>query len=308
LMAYGGEMSGTPPALLKMLPVWFSVGDRDNIVGYRTINHTCKFDASRNLVDCDWLERLDEKLDPPLVADERLSFHNSEARTPDDDGTANKARKLYYDEDRVTDPSNLGTISFNLAVALPSCELKTIIEQCCINAYYSTFWPKDAIAFPEGNSYHNEHAASKAPASQGGSLFHLSAARNVVFSADEAKGTFDILSQINLPRRVQHFLTEIDFSLPQQNSTVQTHFCNEDIYGKFTFLEAVGLLRLYTDDDLLSFVTPFIPIRDLAQIISEYASGDEGHDVNVWDGHASTSVGTEQDILSRPDWKDFLFE
>jgi multidrug efflux pump subunit AcrB len=39
-LSYGGEMSGTPSAKLRMGPVWVTVGDYENLLGCRVIIHT----------------------------------------------------------------------------------------------------------------------------------------------------------------------------------------------------------------------------------------------------------------------------
>lgn len=36
-LAYGGEMTGTPPAIFKMQPVWATLGDYDNLLGMRML-------------------------------------------------------------------------------------------------------------------------------------------------------------------------------------------------------------------------------------------------------------------------------
>ena len=46
---YGGGMEGQPDANYSMLPVWFSIGDYDNIVGFRRLVHTHAIDPSQSL-------------------------------------------------------------------------------------------------------------------------------------------------------------------------------------------------------------------------------------------------------------------
>src|SRR5205807_1157125 len=119
--------------------------------------------------------------------------------------------------------------------------------------------------------------------------------------------TTAILKQINFPRRIQRFLQTIDFPLPQQNSTVQHHFCNESVYGKFTFLEAVGLLRLNTPSDVMQTLSSFISIPALTEIVTDYLSGEGSEpESTLIDGKESTRRGTKEDITSRPDAREFI--
>ncbi len=57
---YGGELTGNPTSVLKMLPVWWSMGDCDAIVGFRSLCHKSRFALCPNLNACDFRDTLSD--------------------------------------------------------------------------------------------------------------------------------------------------------------------------------------------------------------------------------------------------------
>ena len=49
---------------------------------------------------------------------------------------------------------------------------------------------------------------------------------------------------IDLAKQVERQILATDFVLPQVKQTTESHFCNENVYGKLNFLMVTGIVRL----------------------------------------------------------------
>lgn len=84
--------------------------------------------------------------------------------------------------------------------------------------------------------------------------FHVTRGGATCFSQDEAAEAFDYLARTRFVERVKERMLRTKFHFPQMEADADASFCNESVYGKFTFLEVTGLVRLpHTRDDPLGF-------------------------------------------------------
>ena len=74
--------------------------------------------------------------------------------------------------------------------------------------------------------------------------FHFDSERKTCFSAAEAKRATARLTEMNFFERLLEELKTTQFDLPQKDAYEQAIYCNEQIYGKFTYLMVTGVVNL----------------------------------------------------------------
>jgi hypothetical protein len=75
-------------------------------------------------------------------------------------------------------------------------------------------------------------------------FFHVDSAGKTCFSSKEAELTAARIREMQLLRHIKGAINGLDLHLPQQKSNVNSHFCNESVYGEMKVVMVTGIVRL----------------------------------------------------------------
>ena len=240
----GGDASyGAPEARyvsIPVMPAWISLGDYDNI--FSTVN-LADFGVRRHSME----HLLTMKSTAAsLVSDAGIEplVCGAAAKVKDD--------LDYHDENfRMLNDHRQG-LSFGLRVAIdpksPSAA-RSINPSIFSGSERGDSFPKDLIHLPGGDDFGDgPGSAPVADDTQPPALFHRDSHGMTCFSISEAAAASEHIAAMELDRRVQECLQRKRFELTQQSGAVQTHFCNESVYGNLNLLCVTGVVRMAEND------------------------------------------------------------
>jgi len=233
-MTYDGDFSvDTPTASLKMVPVWMSLSEHNNILFKRKLISLDKYDEPLNdLLNSDdniieltfenskWAEFLNSNNDS-FVCEEEPAFkhHISELiyMTPQDEGDE---CDLYHGPH----------VLYNLTVSKKILSNKNIIDNIltqCSDNWIGIF---------------NYHKASKNDIKY--ENYCIDSDGKMYIADDQRQKIIDRIKNIEFENFVKSKLNSTHFNFPQEKKSYTNHFCNESVYGNCTMLFITGFIKI----------------------------------------------------------------
>jgi len=218
-----------------LLPIWFSVGDYDNIVGFRRLQglYQSRHSAPLNQGPFEKCERFPDSQQVKLQTPGAVL-------SPNDDGnrdTPGADSELIYDATCCCMHCGNDQSVFSIALRL---------------AYTSDVWSRifasvshneddetrsgDVVVLPGG-------ADCKQPAANG-APFHYDSTGKACFSAEEAAKTAELLRDHNVIDRALAAARNTRMELPQQGYDTELFVCNESVYTDVSILCVSGVIRM----------------------------------------------------------------
>ncbi len=236
-IAYGGEMTGTPSATLRLQPVFVTLGDYGNLLACRVIIHTQDQNpgrlADRPLLFGDCTYDCDKKKyivkTPPSPAEEALlSTPGTELTFSSYEESDLATRRIHVDGD----PKEGAWVGLRLA---PCSEDDSAAAAPLPSARnFSKTERSDYLLASEDAGYDELPNCRVLPG--GGDVaftfprafFHLDSHGASCFTLQEAQQASEHLKRMEFLERVQARIAETDFLVPAKMSGSR-HFCNEDV-------------------------------------------------------------------------------
>ena len=233
--AYGGEMEGEPDMKFAMLPVWFSVGDYDNIVGFRRLMHKSRIDPSKSL--CQGAFEEHNPFKPVQIAKLQTPGAILHPKADDeliDAGAPDELIYDYYDAH--------GNVDFVVPIGLRFAYTSSLSECIHVSLFDGDYGSSarvlsgDVVVLPGG-------ADCKQPASNG-APYHYDSAGNACFTAEESRAAAELLHRSDVIERAKAAIKTTRFVLPQLSEQSEHHFCNEEVYTSSSILCVSGVVRM----------------------------------------------------------------
>ena len=234
---------------IPMLPAACLLGDHDNVFFLRSVcsrfsvKHSSFQDIHNN--SNVW------KLYPEPVVNAILSGAKSGSEVDFRDRDVDWGEVERYDVTNQLDETGWG---FDLKVGLRETDIKSAIAGCCINHPPRLCDRPKMVYLPGLDQEEN--------ADDGTSLFHYNDQGEVAFTEKEAERASDFVASFGLEERVKSSLQKKRFVLPQTTNTVNTHFCNESVYGNVNILWVTGVIRMENTRGETESNAPAAPTED----------------------------------------------
>ena len=256
-----GFMQG-PPLALQMLPAWVSLGNYNNILYARNLMQ-CRspapdgwkeaerldlvwpeFDTPRrralleqpnsNIVLCSQ-NAAEETFTPASNEDELDNAEMEQLRSGDDP-------MILYSEASGSSYGKAAHLNAGLMLALPR-DTDGDLDRRILSKVFALRDDADGLTPAQYEVLPQSEGASSTLSSHS-AFFHVDAAGNACFSAEEARRASRRVIEMDLVERVKVTLNQTEFVLPQEQVDKSTFFCNESVYGKAKVLMVTGLVCL----------------------------------------------------------------
>jgi hypothetical protein len=208
----------TSALYISMSPVWASFSERNNIMFY---NHMLATDVSNinsnGLYITKPFDNLIENLDKFTEADD-LALINVGEDYEDEDDQIN----IY-----VPYCTNGSCIKIGLSCCIEKADPKLIIEKIFDENYFLTTLQKSGTI--NGTPY---------------DYYLLDDYNNLVIDPNHFNAIYQRVESLQLYKTIKSMLKTNKFLLPQITHNVEHYFCNEQIYGNFTFLMVYGFMKM----------------------------------------------------------------
>ena len=231
----------------KQLPVWFSVGDYNNIVGFRRLLAAGDRWARAPLAqgpfpDCTCLgEGHVAQLQEP---DTVLQVHRQGKY--DDRYRAGKEPVFLHDYESLMARDGCHTFSMGLQIAYAAqashCDHASFVFDSILlgsdsnDEHTARGLIDNIVVLPGGNDL-QQPGPREAP-------FHYDSSGKSCFSAVEAAAVATLLTTVDVVGLARAALESTSFVLPQDFLSSDVHMCNEDVYAEASVLCVSGVLRL----------------------------------------------------------------
>jgi hypothetical protein len=225
-VTYGGGLEGEPPQQLPMQPVWVTLGDYDNLLALRCINH--RGNQGRVTLQDHSVSHHFKDLDPGT----HVTFSYGGSKKPDaeviDDWPFGEGEEAWA-----------GLYAAPITYLLDQKPVKTrpFSAQDRLDLLMPTeggYNFPDVVVLPGADD-----VASTIP----GAYFHLDSDGGSCFTAEEAEAASAHLLEMDFLAHVQSRTQGTPFLLPQHHGA-EAFFCNEAVYGRANLLEVSGVVRL----------------------------------------------------------------
>ena len=233
--SYGEGRMGTPSIHFSRLPVWFSVGDYDNIVGFRRLMHMypIRDSAPLNQGPFEECQRFPDSQQIKLQTAGAVLSPKDVWSTQDTPGADSE---LIYDAGWNLDSGSERYV-FPVALRLAyTSDVTTRILTSVFSGDSKTTLSGDVVVLPGG-------ADCKQPAANG-APFHYDSTGKACFSAEEAAKTAELLRDHDVIHRALAAVSNSRMVLPQQAYDKEHFFCNESVYTNCSILCVSGVIRM----------------------------------------------------------------
>lgn len=236
-ISFGGGMSGTNPVMVKMQPVYVTLGDYENILLKINLMTTHpNIDEPENILDL-MLDDNEDNDEDDENDDEKFKhnqsvklvdeYYESEEDSDDEKGENKKIMRIERCEN----------INFGLLFSKPENMKELIKSTLGIDSKgYPSLLYKDYISLPSNGKTLCSYK-----------YFHIDENNKTCFTKDEAETMCEYLEEIKFLDYVKRQINKIEFQLPQIFKSNDRFFCNESVYGSFNFLEVTGMLMIPRD-------------------------------------------------------------
>ena len=224
---YGGEMTGEPPDILKMTPVWFSVTDYNNVLFYKCLtskqgNGDTLKQIIQKKVDLDFTKFFKSKCSEV----ELISFDDEDEE--DVDRHKESSFKLVVEED-VMYGQNM--FKLDLKVCKPDLSNSKITEMIS---------ERDSSGLV-GKSFYSPRFNTIVSTSK---HFSIDEHGKMVLSNEQQERVIKRIEELDLEEAVKSQMNTICFNLPQKKTILDEHFCNESVYGNMTVMFITGFIKM----------------------------------------------------------------
>lgn len=218
-MAYGGEMSGTPPLSLKMTPVWCSFSENDNLLYFANLMNESSFtptmDMKCKFQDCLW------------SAEEQKKYMD---RNGD---------RFYLTFDKKGDDTR-----FNLDEETACGSSLNVNLECCVLEASHNNIIQNMSEYDGGYSLFRMHLRKNTDVPDDVGPYALDEENRCVLNQKHIDELMGIMSP-DFYTRIADSLNSIVIPNSQRTmQSVKADYCNENVYGNFNFLAIYGALRM----------------------------------------------------------------
>jgi len=237
IVEYGGGMCGNNPTNIKMSPVWASFSERNNIMFYHymisksldeidnngpIISNTKTLKKHKKPINIKPNNKFDKiaDLSPITIYDEDSYNYDNE-----DDDIDNKFYVDYIDDQVL-----LG-LTCCVKKADPAVIVKKLFNDDNMNIIE---------ALKSGNvSTNNDNNNQKLD-----DYYVIDTKGRLAINPNHFEAIYDKVNNINLYNSLKTMIKTTKFIFPQITHNVEHFFCNEQIYGNFTFLMVYGFMKM----------------------------------------------------------------
>lgn len=219
---YGGEMSDTKPLTLKMDPLWFSVGELDQIAYWFSMIST------RMVSEQNWKMEY-------VIDDATLDSYDSDFKMtmfPSDSESESESEDVSNDTPTLVLAEAYNySVNFDLELYMPGTTYGTMIEKVLT---------KDGHVDLTGKY----RTVKKFNESDTTNTYWSLDDNNILFVNKDIRTRIKKLIKNGLYNDIRKCLQKSRFTFPQQKEDISEDFCNESIYGNFKILYVNGFIRV----------------------------------------------------------------
>jgi hypothetical protein len=221
---YGGGMSDHPHLNLKMSPIFISIGDYDNILFIKKLK-------TRNYEESSLSEMVEHSnknkyLDFCQNLSSNKEFYLRDENYDDDIDENDPEYDKYID---IIGDMNYENYMF--AGLKYSLKNDNMLEIMCDNQH-------DHVT-------HNKYVFDKhKKLKQENKFFNIDSENKMFFTEEQRTSIIDSLIKKDTIEKIRKSLSGVGLRLQQQKVSVDSNFCNEDIYGTFTIIEINCIINL----------------------------------------------------------------
>eukprot|EP01126_Amoeba_proteus_P039994 TRINITY_DN4242_c0_g2_i7.p1 TRINITY_DN4242_c0_g2~~TRINITY_DN4242_c0_g2_i7.p1 ORF type:complete len:471 (+),score=100.22 TRINITY_DN4242_c0_g2_i7:742-2154(+) len=248
---YGGELIGTPPAVMPMLPCFITVGDYNNLFFVRHLMKTCSGYSPVKMSDYSYLQVLvrKEEYNSNMKPGDIVDFQVKSKK-------ANTDSVLYSFDGKCNEAHH--SVFYGLEIAVPNVECLAL-ESILAGHHHAVLI--SGVFLPSGDDYGSPGTIKKSGDKrdlhdmntyhlpnfmykENFPLFHVDSKGMTCFSRLEAARASKYIEDIDLVRLVAAQIANTKFEMVQENVNKSHYFCNETVAGNLNYLRISGCVKL----------------------------------------------------------------